>query len=414
MTRHLHVDPVSGVAGDMLLGALLDLGLDREALIEPLRSLALPPWDLEVEDAWRGGLKGTRAVITVHREDAGTSWLADHHAHGAHLGPMLTTIDASDLPPSVREAARATFTTIGACEAEAHGVDLHDVHLHEVGAADAILDVCGVLLGLHLLGIQTVSSTPLPLGSGTVRCDHGVLPVPAPVVTRLLRGRRTVPGAGEHPTGELTTPTGAALLTSLVSEFGPPPAMRLEQVGLGLGSRERPDVPNVTRVLLGVLEEEALAPESQAVEVLSATVDDLDGRVLPHVVERLFAEGALDVVTLPGHGKKGRPALVIQVLAPSATVRNALAQVLLAETSTLGVRWRTEQRTTLPRTMRTLGTPWGELRVKVTRHGGVERAEPELDDARALATARGVPLRDVLAAARSAVRRANDGEGDPD
>ncbi len=401
----MHVDPVSGVAGDMLLGAVLDAGVPLDALTGPLQTLPLPPWALEATPGRRLGLAGTRATVRVRGEDAGSAW---HHAPAAahphhHLADLVAVIEAGHgLPGSVRERAVAAFRLLAEAEGAAHGTPVEDTHLHEVGAADAVIDLCGGLLGLHLLGATSVSCGPIPLGSGTVRCAHGVMPVPVPAVAELLRGLPTVPGAGAHPTGELSTPTGVALLRGACDTFGPPPPMRLLRLGVGLGTRERADVPNVVRLLLGA-PDGAARPEAQAVVVLSATLDDLDGRLLPHVVARLLDEGALDVIVTPSHGKKGRPALVLSALAPDDAARERLAGVLFRETPTLGVRWHREHRQTLPRQLVTVQTPYGPVRVKEgTLDGLVVTRQPEWEDVAARAAAHGVPARTVLAAALAA------------
>ncbi|MCO4770746.1 MAG: nickel pincer cofactor biosynthesis protein LarC [Deltaproteobacteria bacterium] len=413
MTRHLHVDPVSGVAGDMLLGAVLDLGVTVDSLLGPLRTLDVPTFSIEAKRDRRLGLAGTHATVLVEGEDAGSAWMAsprpphEEHAH-AHLPDLLATIDgATGLPPHVRAQARSAYLALAHAEAKAHGCAPEEVHLHEVGAADALIDLCGGLLGLHLLGVESVSCGPLPLGSGTVRCAHGVMPVPVPAVTALVEGLPTVPGAGQHPTGELCTPTGVALLRAVVTSFGPPPAMRLDAVGLGLGTRERPDVPNVVRLLLGDVTGDA-QPESQDVLVLTTVLDDLDGRVLPRVTERLLEAGALDVLVLPGHGKKGRPALRLEVLVPDDAAREQVSSVIFRETPTLGLRWRREHRTTLMRRHCTVETPFGAVSIKEgLLEGEVVTRQPELDDCLRLAREEGVPLREVLAAAVAAAREAN-------
>lgn len=425
---HLHLDPVSGLAGDMLLGALLDVGVAVDDLA--VLATVAPGATLDVAPDRRGGLAGTRARVLIDGEDAGAAWHsggghsgaghsggdhshahgdAPHHSHahgdaphGTHLDGLLSAIDASALPPAVKDGAEAVFRSLATAEAEVHGTTLDAVHLHEVGAADALVDVCGVLLAVHLLGVTSVSCGPIPLGSGTVRCAHGTLSVPAPVVAVLARGLPTVPGAGAHPTGELTTPTGLALARHLADSFGPPPAMRLDATGHGLGQRDRPDVPNVVRVLLGTPVTGA-RPEAQTVDVVTTVLDDLDGRLLPAVTARLLDVGALDVTATTAFGKKGRPALRLEVLVPDDPTRDAVAAVLFAETPTLGLRWRREQRVTLARTHAAAETPWGTVRVKEgSLDGRVVTRQPEYEDCAALARDHGVPVRAVLDAAKAA------------
>ncbi len=401
MTNHLHIDPFSGIAGDMLLGAIVDLGVPIEDLAGPLRSVGVPDWELVRTDRRDPLLGGARVEVQVRGEDAGGAWFAgDGHVH---LQSILDAIGrAADLPTVVRERAVSCFQLLARAEAQVHGVaDPADVGLHEVGAVDAVIDVCGGLLGLHLLGIESVSCSPVPLGSGFVRCAHGLVPVPVPATLALLQGLPTAPARGEHPTGELVTPTGAALLRTIVTRFGPPPPMTLERVGHGLGSRSR-DVPNALRVMLGT-RSGAAAPEAPSVHVLSTTIDDLDPRLVAPLIDALMEDGALDVTATPTHGKKGRPALRLEVLAADPVARRRLEDRLFRDTTTLGVRVRLEQRRTLPRVLVEVPTPWGSVRVKeATLDGVVVTRQPEFEDCRRVAEAAGVPLASVIEAARRA------------
>jgi len=407
VTTHIHIDPVSGVAGDMLLGAVLDAGVPLAELLGPLSTLGLPGWTIEAVMERRLGLAGTRAQVLVSGLDAGRAWHASNHGH-AVVSDLLDVVRGADgLPPEVRERAEQAFVLLGEAEGAAHGTAPGEVYLHEVGSVDAVVDLCGGLLGLHLLGAHSISCGPVPLGSGTVRCAHGVMPVPVPAVTSLLTGVPGVPGAGSHPTGELSTPTGVALLRACVDDFGAPPPMTLETVGVGLGARERADVPNILRLLVGNRTHSA-APEAQSVQVLTTTLDDLDGRVVPDVITRLLAAGALDVLVVPSHGKKGRPALRFEVLAPDDSTREHLTALLFRETPTLGVRWRREQRVTLTRRHRDVQTPFGSVRVKEgSFEGQVLTRQPELDDCLKLAREADIPLRDVLSAASRAAHSGN-------
>ena len=398
---HLHIDPFSGIAGDMLLGAIVDLGVSVDALAGPLRSLGLPDWEIVQTERADPLLGGVRVEVHVQGEDAGGAWLGDH-GH-VFLPAILAAIDAAaHLPPTVRARARACFELLAAAEAAAHGVeDPAAVGLHEVGATDAILDVCGGLLGLHLLGVTSVSCAPIPLGSGYVRCAHGLVPVPVPATLHLIAGLPTTAAAGAHPTGELVTPTGAAHLRTIVDRFGSPPPMTLTAVGHGLGGRAR-DVPNALRLMLGERSPET-SPEAATVFVLTTVVDDLEPRLVEPLTAALLADGALDVFVTPGQGKKGRPGWRIEVLAGDAGVLRRLQDRLFRDTTTLGVRVRSEHRRTLPRRHRVVGTPWGDVRIKEGMLDGVVvTQQPEFEDCRALAASAGVPLGDVLAAARRA------------
>lgn len=389
----LHIDPFSGASGDMFLGAVLDAGVALDDLIEGLSSLNVPGWRLVRQDRRDPRVGGTKVDVVLDAPEGG-------HPH-RHLSDIEAIIGASQLPAPVKEAALAAFRRLAEAEAEVHGSTPQQVHFHEVGAVDAIVDVCGALLGVHLLGVEGVSCGPVPQGSGFVDCAHGRIPVPVPATTLLLRGVPTVGADGPHPTGELVTPTGATLLLTLVDRWGARPPMTVDRVACGLGGRDRGAVPNALRFFVGRLD----ASEAQAVDVLTATIDDLDPRVYGPLFDDLLAAGALDVTLTPVQGKKGRPAIQVTVLSrPQSTARDALAALLFQETTTLGLRWRREQRTTLRRTVRRVLTPYGSIDLK-EGWSGPDRltSQPEFDQALALARTAGVPVRRVLDAARAAV-----------
>lgn len=387
---HLHVEPFSGASGDMLLGAIVDAGVPLADLAVPLATLGVEGWRLVVADRRDPRIGGTKVDVELTDPPEG-------HPH-RHLGDVLRIIDASELPAPVQARARAAFTRLAEAEAEVHGSTVEAVHFHEVGAVDAIVDVCGVLLGLHLLGVDTVTCAAVPQGSGFVTCAHGRIPVPVPATALLLRGVPTVAAEGPHPTGELVTPTGATLLRTIVTDWAPRPPMRVERVAYGLGTRDRGELPNAIRLLLGPKD----GSEAQAVDVLTTTLDDLDPRVYGPLVDRLLASGALDVTLQPVQGKKGRPATRVEVLVSGD--RAPILDVLFRETTTLGVRWRTEQRATLRRSFVRVRTAYGELDVKEGWLGDDRvTAQPEFDQALALAEAAGVPVRAVLDAAKKAI-----------
>jgi pyridinium-3,5-bisthiocarboxylic acid mononucleotide nickel chelatase len=394
---HVHIDPFSGVSGDMLLGALVDAGVSLEGLRGPLATL-VDGVELVRRDRRDPRIGGTKVDVVV---EAGPK---PHR----HLSDIAKLIDAAALPEPVRSSAHAAFRRLAEAEAKVHGTTPEAVHFHEVGAVDAIVDVVGVLLGFHLLGATSISCGPVPLGSGFVRCDHGLIPVPVPATVELLAGVSTFGAAGPAPTGELVTPTGATLLRTLTTHFGPAPPMRLDRVAYGLGTRDRGDIPNAVRLILG--ERSDAVPEATTIEVLTTTVDDLDARLFGPLTERLLADGALDVVGRSVHGKKGRPALEIVVLVPPdpATVA-AVERRLFDETTTLGIRRRRERRTVLARRFRTVRTPYGPIRIKEGLRGDhVVTAQPEFEDCRAAATEHDVPVRTVLEAAQALARSPRD------
>lgn len=385
---HAHLDCFSGLSGDMFLGALVDAGADLDALRDSLSGLGVPGWTLRQTDRTDPRLGGTKVDVVLG---------PGHDEVHRHLSDILAILEAATgLSPRVVERASAVFSVLAEAEAKVHGSTVEAVHFHEVGAVDAIVDVVGTLVCLELLGITTVSCAAIPLGTGTAQCAHGRIPVPVPATLELLRGLPTIPAEGVHPTGELVTPTGAALVRVICDNFGAPPPMKLDRVAHGLGSRERADMPNVLRIFFGTL----VDTEAQAVDVLTVTIDDMDSRLFGPLAERLLADGALDVTLRPVYGKKGRPAVEVIVLSlPDRAARERLQVRIFRETTTLGLRWRREHRTTLERRFREVATPFGSVTVKEGfLDGETNTAQPEFDSVVAAATAHDVPVRRVLEA----------------
>lgn len=384
--RCAYFDCFCGAAGDMILAALVHAGLKLDFLQEVVARLRLPGVELDAAPVQRGGFAATHITVRTAHEA---------HHHHRHLPDILKIIAAAQFSPRVTKDAGRVFTRLAEAEAAAHGISVDKVHFHEVGAADAIVDIVGACAGLEALGIEKLVCSPIPTGSGTVECAHGILPVPAPATAELLRG---VPLAACDEPGELTTPTGAAILTTLAESFGPLPPMRLASIGYGAGTRENRSRPNILRVLIGDLPVPAGdAPES--ILVLETQVDDATGQNVAYAVERLLEAGALDVFTVPIGMKKGRPGQLVTVLC-RPTDAAALEAILFGETTTLGVRRHECQRTALERTTQTVTTRFGALRVKVGRRGDqVVQAWPEYEDCAAAARTHGVPLRTVQDAA---------------
>jgi len=393
----IYVDAFSGAGGDMLLGALLDAGLPEAGLRECLARLPVGGYRIDVRREKRLGISATRAE--VHVEGRGHS----HHGHEGHVhGRRLPEIEAmiarAGLPGRAAEWATAVFRRLAQAEAKVHGSTPEEVHFHEVGAVDSIVDIVGVCAGMAMLGVERIVSSPLPMGSGYVDCAHGRFPVPAPAVVELMKGR---PTRDCPETGELTTPTGAAILVTLAEAFGPMPPMTVEAVGYGAGARQGERTPNVVRVVLGRPCEEAGA-EADSVWLLEANLDDATGETLGATTRSLFAAGALDVWLTPVTMKKGRPGVVLACLAEDAALA-ALEDTIFAETTTFGVRRRRVVRTKLAREHVEVQTPFGPVRVKVGRRGGrIVTALPEYDDCLRLAEAKGAAFRDVYEAARAA------------
>ncbi len=374
-----YFDCFAGASGDMILGALLDAGLDRQALLARLECLKLPNWTLDIQPVTKNGLAATAVTVT----QAGPS-------SQRTLAEINALIQSSALPPAEKTVSARIFQRLAEAEAQVHGSTISEVHFHEVGAVDAIVDIVGAACAISLLGIESVQVSPLPLGRGFTRSEHGTLPLPAPAVVELLRG---VPVTGAAAPGETVTPTGAAILVTVASGFGPIPAMQLEQIGYGAGSRNA-DYPNVLRVLIG--EAEAGVNRETLLE-LATNIDDLNPQLFEHVFARLFAAGALDVWLLPAQMKKGRPGSVLTVLCRPEH-EAVLSDIIFRETTTLGLRRQLVERCSLAREVRAVNTRFGTARVKIAvLDGGVLRAMPEYEDCRLLAERTGVPLREIFA-----------------
>jgi uncharacterized protein (TIGR00299 family) protein len=392
MSALLVLEPVGGIAGDMFLAAALDLGVDRAALEGALATLGLPGWRLEISRRSESGIRGTHVDVRVEAEQP--------HARG--LGEILGIVQASGLSARVKALARAIFERIGEAEATVHGVPLAEVHFHEVGAVDSIVDVCGAAVVMELLGFPRVVAAPPELGRGLARTAHGPMPIPPPAVLELLKGKPIRPGG---PPGEAVTPTGAALLAELAA-IGPLPAYVPGRIGYGIGTVSWPDRPNVLRMTLGESVQAAAAQgaPAEALWVLEANLDDCSGQLVARAIEVALEAGALDAWAAPVTMKKGRPGLLLGALSDEAH-RAAVTRAFLLETTTLGVRRHRVERDALERTLRTVETPYGAVRVKVALEGGREvGAHPEYDDCLARARERGVPVREVMAAALAAHR----------
>lgn len=380
-----YFDCFSGAAGDMILASMIDAGVPVELFEDMIRQLGLEHVSLSATRVKRHSLAAMHVDVRI-----GEAAPRKHR----HLRHILEIIDAAGLPPSVKQRAGSIFQRLAECEAAVHNTTIEKVHFHEVGAADAIVDVVGACVGLAHLQIDEVICSPIPTGSGSVQCEHGVMPIPAPATALLLRG---APLAACDEPGELCTPTGAAILTTIAPRFGPPPAQRLERVGVGAGTREGVTRPNVMRVLLGTSEGPGSADglEHDTVVVLEAQMDDAPGQVLAFACERLLQAGALDAWLTPIVMKKGRPGQMLSVLARPHDALE-LEMLLLAETTTLGVRRVAAQRGKLQRSIESIQTRFGPMRLKVARRGAqVLRAWPEYDDCAAAARAAGTPLQAV-------------------
>jgi uncharacterized protein (TIGR00299 family) protein len=367
-----YLDAFSGISGDMLVGALADAGADQAAIIDALASLETGAV-LSFERVKRCGIAATKFHVDVQ----------ETHAH-RHLAHILKMIEKAALPDRAKHNAAA--------EAAVHQVPVEHVHFHEVGAADSIADIVGACVALELLGVTSIVSAPLNVGSGTASTAHGVLPVPAPATAELLRGK---PIYSEGPAVELTTPTGAALAVTLARAFGALPPVKIAAAGYGAGGYDFPDRANVLRVILG---EETGAAEATTITVLEANIDDLSPQILAYAMDRLLEKGALDVTLQPIEMKKGRPGTLLRVLARPED-RETMVQTIFAETSTLGLRTHTAERRVQARHWVDVETPHGKVRMKVSGEGAYA---PEYEDCRRIAQESGVPLKHVIAEANFA------------
>ena len=417
--RILYFDCFSGASGDMILGALIDAGVPLDEVRRALGSLAITPDTVWTERVTRAGISATK--FSVRGEDPPPDSADDHdhpephqhdhqHEHAHHRSAPLThesphhhvhrslaeigqLVETSSLSDSGKARARDLFRTLGEAEAAIHGIPIDRIHLHEVGALDSIIDIVGAVFALDFLDVDRIVSSPLNVGSGTIHSAHGVYPVPAPATIRLLQGAPIYSGPQR---AEMVTPTGALLIASYATAFGPIPPMRVRSIGYGAGSRDFVDAPNVLRVLIG--EADAAAP-SQSVVVIEAEIDDMNPQIFGLLMDRLLADGALDVFYTAIQMKKNRPGILLSAIA-APDRREALTTTIFRETTTIGVRYREMARECLDREAVTVQTPLGAIRVKVARRRGeLFNASPEFDDCVRVAAEHGRPVKEVQALA---------------
>ncbi len=395
MTRIAYLDCASGASGDMFLGALVDLGLPLGTLEAEVRKVPLTGYRLEARHVRRASLAATKVDVVIEGHDSSGERgdNAHEHQHNRHRGlsDILSLLERGTLAPAVASRCATLFSRLAETEAAVHGVSANEVHFHEVGAVDSIVDIVGAVAGLEALGVERFVASPLNVGTGTVTMDHGTFAVPPPATNRLVRDV-PVYGAGE---GELLTPTGALLVTSYASSYGPLPAMTVRQSGYGAGTKDPPGRPNVLRIMVG----DEIAGSSETVVVLETEIDDMNPQLFAPLFDRLFAAGALDAYFTPVQMKKGRPGVLVTVLTHPQH-RSALEEVLFAETTTLGVRRQEWARTVLEREQVTVATRFGPIPVKLgRREGRLYNVQPEFDDCERAARQAGVPVKEVLAAA---------------
>jgi len=387
--RIAYLDCFAGVSGDMVLGALLDLGLPLEVLDQGWRQLGLKGVEVKHQRVQRGGMMGTQVEV----RDQGKRRIKNY-------GEMRKTIEDSSLPKGIKELSLKILRRLAQAEAVIHGVKVDEVHFHEIGCIDTLVDVVGAALGIAHFNWETIICSPLPLGRGYVEAGHGTLPLPAPATMALLKGVPIVPALVE---GEIVTPTGAAIVTSLASGFGPLPAMEITCVGYGAGMRDPKGMPNLLRIIHGRQVEE----KSEGIWVLEADVDDMIPELLPYLNQLLLKEGALDAALIPIQMKKGRPGFTIRCLATVAK-REELAQLILRESTTIGIRMYPAERIILAREEREVETRYGSIKIKVAfdEGGKIINLMPEYESCCQAAEAKQVPLKEVYQEAISKGRGA--------
>lgn len=407
MARVLYFDCFSGISGDMVLGALLDAGLPFDALRAALGSLAVSGYDIGTERVLRVGVSATRFVVTEHghtharahshphsHEHTHTHTHGEEHGHHHHhhhrsLPEIRALIDGSALSPAGRARAKAMFGRLAEAEARIHQMPVEQVHLHEVGEIDSIIDIVGAVFALEWAGVERVVCSALNVGGGMVHSAHGLFPVPAPATLALLGDAPVYSGEVQK---ELVTPTGALIATTFASTFGPIPAMKIERVGYGAGMRDNPSTPNVLRVLIGEAAEQGAG---ERVVVIECEIDDMNPQLFGAAMERLYAAGALEVFYVSVQMKKNRPGTLLTVVGLPES-RAALADVIFRETTTIGLRYTEVARECLRREIVSVDTALGAVRFKLAwRDGRVINAVPEYEDCAALAKSHGVPVKDV-------------------
>jgi hypothetical protein len=382
-----YFDCFSGISGDMTLGALVDSGCPLGEIEAGLRKLELQGWKISEQRVKRGALAATQVVVESAEK---------HHHRG--FSTIAAMIGRAGLPVRAAERATAIFKRLGEAEAKVHDVALEKVHFHEVGAVDSIVDIVGAAIGFDLLGVERFACSALNVGGGTVKTAHGILPVPAPATAELLKDAPTFSSGIAR---ELVTPTGAAMVATLCEEFGRQPAMRSSQIGYGAGSAEIAEQPNVLRITIGEAADTRAGIWNDRVSVIEANLDDMNPQIYGYFAEKALAAGALDVFATPVHMKKNRPGMLVTILCAPVDAER-LADLLFAETTTIGVRKHEAQRCVLPREIVKLETRYGAIQMKVARmNGHILNGAPEFEDCQRIAAERGVPLKEVMAEAAS-------------
>jgi uncharacterized protein (TIGR00299 family) protein len=384
-----YFDCFSGISGDMTLGALVDAGVSIDALRAELARLNLAGYELTAQKVKRSGISATKVNVVIDQKSQSPR----------HLSDIIGIIERSSLSPVVKQKSGSIFKRLADAEAKVHATTPEQIHFHEVGAVDAIVDIVGSVIGLELLGITTMMMSGINLGSGTVRTAHGLLPIPAPATAELLTG---IPVYQSPTQFELTTPTGAAILSTLGTAVGNLPPLKINRIAYGAGDQDFPGQPNVLRLLIGVA---AAAYDEDASIVIETNIDDMNPQVYDYLIEKLMQQGAQDAFLTPVIMKKGRPAVVLSVLADRAK-SDVLLDTIFRETTSIGVRIREVERRKLAREIREIDTQYGKVRIKISRRGNeMLSATPEYEDCRKIAEEKQVPLKQVIEEAKAIFSR---------
>ena len=401
--RIAYLDCFSGISGDMFLGALVDAGVSPALLEQTVAALDLGA-ELQISSTMRNGIRATKVDVIVGSEkDLPREMFHAHehsapHTHARSLADIRQIITPAPIGDTAKARATAMFAALGKAEAAIHNKDAEAIHFHEAGSEDAIVDIVCAAVGSEALNIDEWVCSPLNVGGGTVQCAHGVFPVPAPATLELLKARNA-PIYSSGIQAELVTPTGTAIVNVLADRFAPFPAMKVDAIGHGAGYRDFPDLPNVLRLTIGessATSESSVSSALELITVIEANLDDLNPQVFGYVIDRLLAEGALDVFTTPVQMKKNRPGTLLTVLCPTA-LSDKLAGIIFRETTTLGVRMREEHRQVLARRHVEVQTPWGAVRMKLaSSNGAIVNYAPEYEDCRRIAEEKQVPLKTVM------------------
>ena len=380
--RVIYFDCFSGISGDMILGALVGIGVDLKKIQKGLRTLNLKGCKLNSRQVKRNGFIGTKVNVVLNHTSQ-----KSHHARS--FNDIKSLIEKSDLPKIVKFNSIAIFRRIGKVEAKVHGTTINRIHFHEVGAIDSIIDIVGGSLAMNFLDADLIVSSPINTGEGIVKCDHGILPVPAPATLELLKG---IPCYSSGVEKELTTPTGAAFIGHFAEKFGSLPNMDMLSTGYGAGTHEIKKIPNLLRVVLGRCEESS---HKESMQVIETNIDDMNPEFYDYVIDQLFKVGAVDVFFAPINMKKNRPGILLSVIA-SKECFDSVVHILLEETSTLGVRHYEIDRVVSPRKQKMIVTPFGKVRVKIGGLDGSTRTiSPEYEDCRKIAQKKGIPVKRV-------------------